>query len=50
MQAYDFLGYGQGALPVTERASQTVLSLPLYPGLADEAVERVLEALHSAAP
>jgi dTDP-4-amino-4,6-dideoxygalactose transaminase len=45
MEAYGLLGYGPGSLPVTERACQQVLSLPLYPGLPEDAVERVARVL-----
>jgi dTDP-4-amino-4,6-dideoxygalactose transaminase len=47
MEAYGFLGYGAGSLPVTERASREVLSLPLYEGLDPGAVGEVLSALLS---
>jgi dTDP-4-amino-4,6-dideoxygalactose transaminase len=33
------------ALPVTERAAETVLSLPLFPWLRDDEVDRVATAL-----
>jgi dTDP-4-amino-4,6-dideoxygalactose transaminase len=42
MEAYRFLGPRAGGLPVSETASREVLSLPLYPGLAPEAVERII--------
>jgi dTDP-4-amino-4,6-dideoxygalactose transaminase len=45
MEAYRFLGGRSGDLPVTETACREVLSLPLYPGLSDASVARVLEAL-----
>jgi dTDP-4-amino-4,6-dideoxygalactose transaminase len=45
MRAYSFLGYGRGALPVTEKGCGEVLSLPLYPGLAESELEKVAEAL-----
>lgn len=48
MQAYGFLGYARGSLPVTERACDEVLSLPLYEGLGSQAVGEVLEALRAA--
>ena len=48
MEAYRFLGYGAGALPVTERACREVLSLPLYPGLPPSAAERVAGVLRGA--
>jgi dTDP-4-amino-4,6-dideoxygalactose transaminase len=50
MEAYAFLGCARGELPVSERASRTVLSLPLYPGLGAEAVERVVQTLRSGVP
>jgi len=45
MEAYRFLGVARGALPVTERACDEVLSLPLYVGLAEEEVDRVTRVL-----
>ena len=45
MEAYRFLGYGERDLPVTERASGAVLSLPIYPGLGAGEVDRVVETL-----
>jgi dTDP-4-amino-4,6-dideoxygalactose transaminase len=43
--AYYHLGYGAGALPVSERLANQVLSLPLYPALSAAAVERVAQAI-----
>jgi dTDP-4-amino-4,6-dideoxygalactose transaminase len=43
--AYLSYGEGPGSLPITEQACREVLSLPMYPELADEAVERVIEAV-----
>jgi len=45
MEAYRFLGYAPGSLPVTERAANEVFSLPLYPQLGDAAVDAVIAAL-----
>ncbi|MBM3321321.1 MAG: DegT/DnrJ/EryC1/StrS family aminotransferase [Candidatus Eisenbacteria bacterium] len=45
MDAYRFLGYEEGELPVTERSAKAVLSLPMYPGLEAGAVDRVIETL-----
>jgi len=47
MPAYAFLGYGKGSLPVTEEAAEHILSVPLYPYLTDEEVERVCECLRA---
>ena len=46
MEPYRFLARS-GGLPVAERASERVLSLPLYPGLGKQAVEQVVEQLRS---
>ena len=45
MEPYVFLGQAAGSLPVSEEACRTVLSLPLYPGLAPADVDRVVEVL-----
>ncbi|MEX2015862.1 MAG: DegT/DnrJ/EryC1/StrS family aminotransferase [Candidatus Hydrogenedentales bacterium] len=45
-QAYADLGYARGSLPVTERAADEILSLPLYVGLLDEQVGTVARALN----
>lgn len=45
--AYARLGTGLGSLPVSERAAETVLSLPLFPELSEEDAERVIEACRS---
>ncbi len=42
--AYADLGYRRGRLPATERAADEVLSLPLYVGMRDEQVRRVVDA------
>ena len=39
------LGYGQGSLPAAEAASTSVLSLPVYPELAREQQDAVIEAI-----
>jgi len=44
-EAYQQLGYKKGDFPVSERLSQHILSLPMYPGLSIEAVERVVQVL-----
>jgi dTDP-4-amino-4,6-dideoxygalactose transaminase len=46
--AYADLGYGPGAFPVSERASDEVLSLPMYPELTEEAIDRVAELVMTA--
>ena len=43
--AFGSLGYGPGSLPVTERLCKEVLTIPMFPELTDEEVERVCRAL-----
>jgi len=42
-------GFAPGALPATERASESVFSLPLFPDLRESDVARVCEALRQVA-
>jgi dTDP-4-amino-4,6-dideoxygalactose transaminase len=44
-EAYRFLDYRLGDFPVTEKAASRILSLPMYPGIHPEAVERVASEL-----
>ena len=47
-QAYGSLGYGVGALPVTERLADEVLSLPMFPELTVDQREVVVDGLRLA--
>jgi dTDP-4-amino-4,6-dideoxygalactose transaminase len=44
-KAYCRLGYQSGDLPVTERVSTEILSLPMFPGLTAEQQARVVDVL-----
>ncbi len=46
--AFRSLGYALGSFPRAEALSQEVLSLPMYPGLTLEEVERVVAAITAA--
>jgi dTDP-4-amino-4,6-dideoxygalactose transaminase len=46
--AFAELGYGDGDFPVCERASREVLSLPMFPELGRDQIERVAQALAQA--
>ncbi len=39
-------GYGKGALPLTEYVGEHELTLPLYPGMSDRDVHRVVDCLN----
>lgn len=45
---YRDLGYREGSLPAAESAAQEVLSLPIYPELTAEQIERVATTLRTA--
>ena len=43
--AYAHLGLKHGSFPVTERAAAEILSLPMFPGITEEQIVRVAEAV-----
>jgi dTDP-4-amino-4,6-dideoxygalactose transaminase len=46
--AYARLGQGAGSCPVSERAANEMISLPMYPDLTAAQVDRVVDALRAA--
>jgi dTDP-4-amino-4,6-dideoxygalactose transaminase len=44
-KAFSYLGYRQGQFPVSEQASQEVLSLPVFPELTDAQQDDVVQAI-----
>jgi dTDP-4-amino-4,6-dideoxygalactose transaminase len=44
-ECFQYLGYRKGDLPVAEKASDTVLALPMYPELPDAARDRVVDEI-----
>lgn len=45
--AYAELGYSRGDFPIAEAIHREVLSLPIWPGMSDAQVERVIAAVRS---
>jgi len=43
--AYQHFNYREGDMPVSEKASQRILSLPIYPELSEENITRVVNAI-----
>jgi dTDP-4-amino-4,6-dideoxygalactose transaminase len=43
--AYKFLGYQKGDFPIAEKLADTMLSLPLWPGMRKEQLEYIAEAI-----
>ncbi|MDD5748889.1 MAG: DegT/DnrJ/EryC1/StrS family aminotransferase [Actinomycetota bacterium] len=46
-KAFSFLGYSEGDLPESEKASREVLSLPMFAGMTEEEAEFVCSCLNS---
>lgn len=46
-EAFQDLGYSEGAFPVAEQAAKEVLSLPMYPELRDDQIEMIAEAVQA---
>lgn len=46
-EAYRDLGYGEGDLPESERATREVLSLPVHPQLREDQVRHTADAVHA---
>ncbi|WP_018341845.1 DegT/DnrJ/EryC1/StrS family aminotransferase [Cytophaga aurantiaca] len=44
-KAYEFLNLKKGSLPITEKLSETILSLPIYTGMQKSDVEYVCEVI-----
>ena len=46
-EVYRGLGYEEGAFPISERCAREVLSLPMYPELAEGEIHEAVEAVAS---
>jgi dTDP-4-amino-4,6-dideoxygalactose transaminase len=44
-EAYRSLGFGRGSFPVSEELAGRALSLPIFPGISEEQLERVVSAV-----
>ena len=44
-EVYKHLGYKLGDFPESERAQEEVLSLPMYPELSEEQIEKITQAI-----
>lgn len=49
-KAYQFLGYKKGDFPVTEKISDSLLSLPIYPELEDSKIQYICELINKFHP
>lgn len=45
MKGYEYLGWNDGDLPITERRAEEIFSLPMYPTLTDDEQTKVISAL-----
>ena len=44
-KAYEYLGYKEGNFPVTEKCAKEILSLPMFPELTEEQIEKVVREI-----
>ncbi len=44
-EAYKFLNYQKGDFPISEKFSQEILSLPIYPELKDEEINEIIKKI-----
>ncbi len=47
LPAYVYLELGNGSFPITEKVSNEVLSIPIYPEMTEEEIKYVAESLHN---
>ncbi len=45
MKAFNYLNYKTGSLPVSEKLSQTIVSLPMHPYLSEQQIDKVIKFL-----
>lgn len=45
-EAYSYLGYEEGYLPITEHLAKTVLSIPIYNGMTDDEINYVVDTIN----
>src|SRR3984885_4372473 len=46
-KAYAWLGYPVGSFPVTERCAKEIVSLPMFPGLSSDQLQRVADGVQA---
>ncbi len=44
-QCYQYLGYKKGSLPITEKLTEEVLALPIFPELLEEEKKQIIETI-----
>jgi dTDP-3-amino-2,3,6-trideoxy-4-keto-D-glucose/dTDP-3-amino-3,4,6-trideoxy-alpha-D-glucose/dTDP-2,6-dideoxy-D-kanosamine transaminase len=47
MRGYKYLGYKKGDLPVTEKLSKEIFSLPMYPDLNEIKVNKIIRLINN---
>jgi dTDP-4-amino-4,6-dideoxygalactose transaminase len=45
--AYHYLGYKEGDFPITEKASQEIISMPMFAELREEQIEEIVEIVEN---
>lgn len=47
MKAFQYLGYNKGSLPVSEKLSDTILSLPMHPYLKEQDIDCIFQTIQN---
>ena len=47
MEAFRYLGYNKGYLPVSEKLSDTIVSLPMHPYLTEQDIDCILQTIQN---
>ena len=45
MKAFNYLGYSHGSFPVSEKLSESIVSLPMHPYLSRNEIESIIQAI-----
>lgn len=46
-EAYRYLGYKEGDFPITEKNAEEILSLPLYNGMTQDEIDKVIDTINN---
>ena len=46
MRGYKYLNYKKGDLPITEKLSNEILSIPMYPYLNSTKIKKIIKVLN----
>jgi dTDP-4-amino-4,6-dideoxygalactose transaminase len=45
MNAFKYLGFSKGSFPISEKLSQTIVSLPMHPYISESQIDMLISEL-----